>query len=71
MSYRIRRVEIDICEACLLGQGKRCSTPGCALMWHSVDLPIAFQGLDGPQVYKTIRIFQYDDKNNFMYEVDR
>ena len=37
---KIKRVIIDICEPCLNGEGKECHTPGCALCYHRVDLPI-------------------------------
>jgi hypothetical protein len=40
MSEEIKRIEIDICDDCLSGDGEVCSTPGCALIWHAVDLPI-------------------------------
>lgn len=36
----IKRVVIDICEACLDGLGQECHTPECALFLHAVDLPI-------------------------------
>lgn len=36
---RIKRIKIDICEACLKGQGAECHTPGCALFLHRVDIP--------------------------------
>ena len=36
----IKRILLDICEACLKGEGEMCHTPGCALFLHSVDLPI-------------------------------
>jgi hypothetical protein len=37
---KLKRIEITICEACLAGEGEECHTPGCALMLHSVSLPI-------------------------------
>ena len=37
----IKRIVINICEACLDGEGQECHTPGCALFLHKVDLPIA------------------------------
>ena len=37
---KIKRIIIDICEACLDGIGEECHTPECALFLHSVDLPI-------------------------------
>lgn len=35
----IKSVTIDICQACLDGEGDECHTPGCALFLHAVDLP--------------------------------
>lgn len=36
----IKKIAIDICEACLNGDGQECHTPECALFLHTVDLPI-------------------------------
>ena len=36
----VRRVIINLCQACIDGVGQECHTPGCALFLHSVDLPI-------------------------------
>ncbi len=33
-------IKIQICDACLQGEGDECHTPGCALYLHHVDLPI-------------------------------
>ena len=37
---QLHTIEIQICEACLKGEGSECHTPGCALWLHKVDLPI-------------------------------
>ncbi len=37
---KIKRIQIDICEPCLNGEGEECHTPECALFLHRVDLPI-------------------------------
>ena len=37
---KIKRIIINICEACLKGEGQECHTPGCALYLHRVYLPI-------------------------------
>ena len=37
----LKRIIITICDACLLGIGSECHTPGCALFLHKVDLPIS------------------------------
>lgn len=37
---KLKKIIITICEACLNGEGSECHTPGCALCWHKVDLPI-------------------------------
>ena len=50
---KIKRIVIDICDACLEGNGQMCNTPGCALFGHKVDLPID-EGM-----YHTV--FEYDD----------
>ena len=31
---------IELCDACIAGEGEECHTPGCALWLHSVSLPI-------------------------------
>lgn len=33
--YRVRLVQLRMCEACLLGLGSECHTPGCALWIHN------------------------------------
>ena len=53
LSMIIKRVVIDICEACLRGEGQECHTPGCAFFLHRVDLPI-HEG-----IYTVVH--QYDD----------
>lgn len=37
---KIKQIVIWICEDCLNGKGSECHTPGCALCWHKVDIPI-------------------------------
>lgn len=32
--YRVHLVQLRLCEACLLGIGSECHTPGCALWLH-------------------------------------
>jgi hypothetical protein len=32
--FLVHRVSILLCEACLLGMGSECHTPGCALWMH-------------------------------------
>lgn len=49
---KIKRIVIDICEACLAGEGEMCHTPECALCRHSVDLPI------WPELYHVVH--EYD-----------
>lgn len=62
MSYKVRRIIIDICEACLKGEGEMCTTPECALFLHSVDLPLAYGDLDDdPQIYETILVNIYPE----------
>ena len=34
------RAKITICKGCIDGDGQECSTPGCYLFRHRVDLPI-------------------------------
>ena len=36
----VRRVIVNLCVACIKGEGQECHTPGCALFLHRVDLPI-------------------------------
>lgn len=36
----VHMVQIAICQPCLDGVGEMCTTPGCALWLHKVDLPI-------------------------------
>lgn len=36
----LKTIEITICEPCLNGEGEMCTTPGCAMWLHRVDLPI-------------------------------
>jgi hypothetical protein len=50
----IRKIIIDICQACLDGVGEECHTPGCALFLHSVDLPIR------PEMYEILN--EYSDE---------
>ena len=57
---KIKRIEIDICEACLDGKGEECHTPGCALWLHRVDLPIH------PEMYKVIA--EYEEKEEPAHE---
>lgn len=38
--YPVRRVTLDLCDACIDGIGEECHTPGCDLYLHSVDIPI-------------------------------
>ena len=45
---KLKTIKITICEACLNGQGEECHTPGCALIFHGVDLPIY------PELYEVI-----------------
>jgi hypothetical protein len=33
--YKTHRVELELCEGCLLGLGQECHTPACALCWHN------------------------------------
>lgn len=33
--YRTHLVQLWLCEACLLGAGRECHTPSCALCWHN------------------------------------
>jgi len=68
MSYKVRRIIIDICEDCLKGVGEMCHNPQCALCRHSVDLPFAFGDLDEPQVYETIGILEFDDSGKLVGE---
>jgi hypothetical protein len=37
---KLKQIKITICEGCLNGKGDECHTPGCALCWHKIDLPI-------------------------------
>ena len=56
---KIKRIEINICEPCLKGEGEACGTPGCALFLHSVDLPIH------EELYKVIEVWEdKDEKSN-------
>lgn len=36
----VRKVRLNLCEACIDGVGSECHTPGCDLFLHSVDIPI-------------------------------
>lgn len=52
---KIKRIAIEICEACLKGEGKECHTPGCALFLHKVDLPIH------DEVYEVLDEWEVDE----------
>ena len=32
---KIKKIVIELCEACLVGEGEECHTPGCALWMHN------------------------------------
>jgi hypothetical protein len=49
---KIKKIAIQICEACLEGRGEECHTPGCALFLHTGDLPI------DPGVYEVLEEFE-------------
>lgn len=35
MEYRVHKVQLLLCEACLAGLGNECNTPACALCRHN------------------------------------
>lgn len=40
-AYSLARVTLDVCQACLLGKGGECHTPGCAFwMSQAPDVPL-------------------------------
>jgi hypothetical protein len=38
--YTVHKVTLNLCEACIDGEGEECHTPGCDLFPHAVDIPI-------------------------------
>lgn len=47
-SYKLKKVEIILCEDCLNGEGVQCHTPGCALFLHHVPGPMPIM----PELYR-------------------
>lgn len=45
--YRVHRVNLLLCEGCLLGKGQECHTPACALCWHDAPAPFPIN----PELY--------------------
>lgn len=41
----VKQYVISLCQACIDGVPSECHTPGCALWFHRVDLPIHRESL--------------------------
>ncbi len=48
----VKEYLIELCDACIAGEGRECHTPGCALWLHRVDIPIERELLLDPIQYR-------------------